>query len=133
MSVGDSGAPTGASVERDTYPYGVQRTVAANTPANQPETATISFDSPKRILQLTIGFQGGADHLVGVKIQKATGERLAPRNDRVEYLTGDGDTYNYPLNASVSSGEEIEIRFANLDTDDQFVNIVVTAEDRGGV
>jgi len=104
------------------YTLGFGKNVPADTPLIDPieETITVEFDG--EITGVVAVFPAGVQQTTGIQVARASGEKLLPRNEGSDFLAFDDITQQLALTAPVSAEEDLEVRYANVGTEDHFIN-----------
>lgn len=107
--------------------YDYSEVVPANTPGNDPKTATFEIPRDGTITRVLIGWPDGAQQAVGIGIDGTDGESLIPAGPKdASYVALNDKVVPFNLDDSVSKEETYTIRFANTDpNNDHFVNVLL--------
>lgn len=108
------------------YQIEMSSNVPAATEENDPVVVERKIQSDGRITGFTVGWPGGADNLVGVRLQTKSGDKLFPQNKEDGYVAADNFTAVFPLEIPLKQDDVLRALFVNNDdTNNHFVNAIV--------
>lgn len=123
----------GYSGTLSSYPFNLSvESVPAGTTQNDPvvERREVPYDAT--ITQVYIDSTDAASQRVGAQLSTSSGRRYIPRDPDSEanFVPLDKNTIEVTLNVDVDEGDDIEMRYANNDTEDHFARAIVVLKEQ---
>lgn len=110
------------------YVIDMSHNVPVDTPTTNPvQTVRVPDEQdPSRLTAVSLGWQDGTNHKVGIQLRTGSGEKLIPRNSEDQFLAFNDYTETFRVEKELAEGEEIVAETVNLNSGggSKFVNIV---------
>jgi len=106
--------------------------VPASTPSENPEVVELEVPFDGVIPYVDLAWPSGSQSLAGVKVSTGRGFQLLPFDESDGFIANNDYANRFPLNFPLRGDETVRFEYANLDSTDHKVTVIVTLLETDG-